>query len=186
MKYLQRKVDTLVGGLSGLAPLTRGDHALIGRYIQAFNYIELNVWRAVDVLDRAGLTASIDGQGSKPASPRGPFVRLCTGVKRMDPSVEEVEDTIHMLNAIETYRKTRNLLAHWAARRIPGEDAIVLVTKTALDMKQANAVDLQADDGVGTAILDLRDVRYLLNEVNRCDAWMAQKTANWYARYSGK
>ena len=60
----------------------------------------------------------------------------------MDAAVENIPETIRILAIIERRREIRNLLGHWAARRIPNEDAIVLLTKDESDAMQISGAYL--------------------------------------------
>jgi hypothetical protein len=106
-------------------------------------------------------------------------------VKAMDPGVEDIPETLRMLAIIERRREIRNLLGHWAARRIPNEDAIVLLTKDENDAMQIDGAHL-ANGYVKSAILDLADIRRLiLHELVPFEVWLAQKISEWRRRYIG-
>jgi hypothetical protein len=75
------------------------------------------------------------------------------------------------------------LLAHWAAKRIPGEDAIVLMSKDGRDEKQISGEDQSRDDYVRTAIFDLADLRGLVQHIVDYEVWLATKTVEWHKRY---
>ena len=92
----------------------------------------------------------------------------------MDAGVENIPDTINLLTIIERRREVRNLLSHWAARCIPNEDAIVLLTKNEADAMQTGGAYL-ANGHVKSAILDLADLRRLLEQMIPIKLWLAQK-----------
>jgi hypothetical protein len=109
--------------------LKPAEHQLIGAFIQKFNYMDFNLRRAIETFARAKLL-------SKAAAKKYPKIHssevaavIQDAVKAMDPAVEDIADTTKILWIIERRREIRNLLGHWAARRIPGEDAIVLLSK---------------------------------------------------------
>jgi hypothetical protein len=77
------------------------------------------------------------------------------------------------------------MLSHWAARRIPNEDAIVLLTKDESDAMQISGAYL-GNGYVKSAILDLADIRGLVaHELAPFDLWLAQKISEWRKRYIG-
>ena len=106
-------------------------------------------------------------------------------VKATDPAVEDIHETIRILEIIERRREIRNMLGHWAARRIPNEDAIVLLTKDESDAMQIDGAYL-GNGYVKSAILDLADIRGLVvNELGPFELWLAQKISEWRKRYVG-
>ncbi len=75
------------------------------------------------------------------------------------------------------------MLGHWAARRIPNEDAFVLLTKDETDAKRTGGTYLPSGH-VKSAILDLPPIRkVVVEELIPLELWLAHKTAEWRARY---
>ncbi|MGN8139218.1 hypothetical protein ACTJLC_31550 [Paraburkholderia sp. 22099] len=102
----------------------------------------------------------------------------------MDPSIEDIPDTIGRLNELEFRRPYRNLFAHWAAKRIRGQDALYLMSHDARDAEQAMVGPIDRSHA-GFAIVLLPDVRGLVQHIAQYESWLAQKTAAWYERYGG-
>jgi hypothetical protein len=98
--------------------------------------------------------------------------------------VDDIDDTTILLWIIERRREIRNLLSHWAARRIPGEDTIVLMSKDETDAKRTGGRYL-APGNVKRAILDLADLRKVLEQIAPLGLWLAKKISDWHARYVG-
>lgn len=160
------------------------DHLLIGAFIQTFNYMDLNLRRAIETFAHAKLLP-------KKAAGRYPQIHssevadtVQDSVKAMDPAVEDITDTTHILWIIERRREIRNLLGHWAARRIPGEDAIVLLSKDENDAKRTGGAYLAAGN-VKQAVLDLADLRLIFEQIAEIELWLAQKVSDWHERYFG-
>jgi hypothetical protein len=106
-------------------------------------------------------------------------------IKAMDSSIEDIQEALRVLYIIERRREFRNLLGHWAARRIPNEDAIVLLTKNENDAMQTGGAFLGSGH-VKSAIMDLADLRgILINELIPFELWLANKAGEWRARYIG-
>lgn len=164
--------------------LEPADHQLIGAFIQHFNYMDFNLRRAIETFARAKLL-------SEKAAKKYPKIHSSDvagivedAVKAMDPAVEDIADTTHILWIIERRREIRNLLGHWAARRIPGEDAIVLLSKDENDARRIGGAYLAAGS-VKQAVLDLADLRLVLGHIAQIDPWLARKVSDWYERYVG-
>jgi hypothetical protein len=165
--------------------LQPADHQLIGAFIQYFNYIDLNLRRAIEAFAHARL---LQGDAAK----RYPRIHssmvaaaVQDAVRVMDPKLEDITEAIRILEIIERRREIRNLLGHWAARRVANEDAIVLLTKNERDAMQTGGTYL-GQGGVKTAVLDLADMRGLIqNELIPFELWLARKASDWWKRYVG-
>jgi hypothetical protein len=165
--------------------LQPADHQMIGFFIQQFNYMDLNLRRAVETFHHAKLL---------PAKAANKYPKIHSSevasivqesVKAMDAAVEDITETIRFLSIIERRREIRNLFGHWAARRIPNQDAIVLLSKDENDAMRAGGAYLSSGH-VKSAVLDLADIRGLIvRELNKFEPWLALKTAEWRKRYVG-
>lgn len=161
------------------------DHQLIGAFIQLFNYMDFNLRRAIETLAHAKL---LQAEATK-TYPRIHSSKVMStvqdAVRAMDAAVEDIPDTINVLTIIERRRELRNLLGHWAARRIPNEDAIVLLTKNETDAIRTGGAYL-ADGQVKTAIVGLDDLRLVLEQqLVPIELWLARKVSEWRMRYVG-
>lgn len=174
---------SLTGDLSDLEPLTESDFCLIGKYVQLYNFIELNMRRSVEALAAVSL---LDSKHTKEPA-RIPSAQLVTALKhavsRMDPAIEDIQQSHEKLDELELRRKIRNLLAHWAAKRIPGEDAIILFSKSGHDEKQISGRYTLGVSVTRTAFMDLADIRGMIEHLGPYEVWLAQKTSEWHHRY---
>jgi hypothetical protein len=126
-----------------------------------FNYIDLNLRRAIETFAQAGL---LEGDAAK----KYPKIHssmvanaVQDSVRAMDAAIEDIPEALRILQIVERRREIRNLLGHWAARRIANEDAIVPLTKDEKDAMQTGGAYL-ANGRVKSAILDLADLRTLI------------------------
>ena len=165
--------------------LQPSDHRMVGVFIQTYNYMDFNLRRAIETFAYAKLlppkaaTKYPKIHGSEVAS------IVQESVRAMDAAVEDIPDTIRILAIIERRREIRNLLSHWAARRIPNEDAIVLLSKDENDATQVGGAYL-ATGHVKSAILDLADIRTLIdNQLVPIEQWLGKKVFDWRGRYIG-
>ena len=182
MLRLQAKLLEYETDPSRLENLTPDDFHLIGAYVQIFNFIEFNCRRSVEIFALAGLL-----QGRPAAKPQRTHISdLIPTIKRvvggMDQAIEDVADSLGKLDEIELRRGFRNLLAHWAARRIPGEDAIVLFSMDGFDGRQLFGTDKPLEDVAQHAILNLADVRGLIVHMATYEQWIATKVSEWHLR----
>ena len=160
--------------------LQPGDHQLIGAFIQEFNYIDFNLRRGSEIFAHAKLL-------SEQAVKKYPKIHSSevASVVQEGVAVEDIADTLNILWIIERRREIRHLLGHWAARRIPGEDAIVLVTKDETDAKRTGGSYLTLGK-VKQAVLDLTDLRLIFEQqIAPIELWLAKKVSDWHKRYVG-
>ena len=94
------------------------DHQMIDVFIQLFNYMDFNLRRAIETFAYAKF---LQGEAAK----RYPKIHsskvastVQDSVKSMDATVEDIPETIRILAIIERRREIRNMLSHWATRRI--------------------------------------------------------------------
>lgn len=182
---LERKVEALPNGFADLEPLQPPDYQLIGAFIQVFNFIEFNLRRSLEIHARAELLEPSIARRHSRIRQADIVKQAKAAVSRMDSMVEDIPATRGKLNEIEFRRAFRNLLAHWAARRIPGEDAILLLSKDGSDDKQISGEETVGHDHAKNAIVDLADLRGLLAHIISYENWMAAKTSEWHRRYIG-
>jgi hypothetical protein len=183
MDRLQSAFAGIAGDFTKLTKPTDADLQLMGRYIQIYNFIELNLRRSIEVFARAGLLEASAARKHHKLAPSALTPTLKASVAVMDPVVEDVPDSLGKLDEIEFRRGFRNIMAHWAARRVPGEDALVFMSKDGRDEKQISGEDKVQVDYARTAILDLADVRGLADHMIHYETWIAVKTSEWYRRY---
>jgi hypothetical protein len=161
------------------------DHQIIGFFIQQFNYMDLNLRRAIETFHHAKLLP--DKAAKKYPKLHSSEVAgiVQDSVKAMDAATEDIPETIRILSIIERRREIRNLFGHWAARRIPNHDAIVLLTKDENDAMRTGGAYLSSGH-VKSCVLDLADIRGLIvHELNKFEPWLAMKIAEWRTRYVG-
>lgn len=160
-----------------LENLRSDDLVLIAAFIQTFNFIELNLRRSVSSFVRAGLIPD-----KKRIGPSDLVEMAVSAVTRLDPTIEDIPDTVRRLKELEFRRTYRNLFAHWAAKRIRGHDALYLMSHDSNDAKRAMVGEIDCSHA-GFAILLLPDVRGLVQHIGQYESWLARKAADWYLRY---
>lgn len=165
--------------LCDLLPLEREDIFLIGAFVQVFNFIELNLRRSIEVFCAAGL---IERKKSFHTSDLVELVKKA--VTKLSVASSDLDDILGKLGEIELRRPYRNLLAHWAGRRIPRHDAIVLLSMDGKDALAALGASTISQDYCAYSIMLLSDLRGLLAHVTTYDEWLAKKTAEWNIQLS--
>jgi hypothetical protein len=163
--------------------LTPEDFRVLGMFVQLYNSMELNLRRCVEIFAESGML-SPQYQKRRHKLHTAELVPSIKGaVQSMDARVENIQDSLARLDEIELRRSWRNMISHWAARRIPDEDALLMLTKDDSDGRRA----MGSNTGVGEvqyAIIMLPDLRGLVSHLLDYDRWLGLKTSEWYARYT--
>lgn len=121
------------GFLRATRPLRQSDFVLIGKLIQLYCYADLNARRIIDALPNAAI---------------GPEARYASRLRdaQVFPKLREIieqlcesnlrEGVLKAADTVEMHRIHRHNFAHWAARRVDTEDALVLFTKNAREAER--------------------------------------------------
>ena len=117
--------------------LTDADMLVMGKFIQLYCYGDLNARRIIDALRLAAI-----GPNAMNAS------RLQDA--QVFPKLREAADLLWDSNlkeglhkaaeTIELHRTHRHTFAHWAARRIPGHDALIVFSKNAREAERRDGI----------------------------------------------
>jgi len=170
--------------LVGYQPPTVQDLATFGAVIQTFNYVELNLRRAL---------AAFEAGGVLPSALRSKLARLSG--QALIEAVSDTAEAIHAasgqdgeagahLQALHAQQPMRNLLAHWAARRVPDRDFLVFISKDDRDAKQALGAGLEGDV-IARCVVHASALTGLIDFLRPHELWVAHKVTVWHARYLG-
>jgi hypothetical protein len=167
--YLQSIVEKeSASNLAGWPMLAKSDYALVGGLIVLYSYIDFNLRRVVEVFHHAGLL-------------KEPWA------KKVDTlNAEQVAEAIQSLTCwddegrralgqIEELRGLRNLVAHFAIRRFPTDDAFIFVAKSARDYKRHFKAE-PPPGAVFSAVVDCEQIRAALRHVEHVQNWLAIAT----------
>lgn len=180
LRYIQTLAAELGDDpLSNLEPLSAADAALIGHLIQSFNFMELNLRRSIEIFTHAGLIKAF--KKNPHSSELAQTVKAGVAAMGLDGATAGV--ICQTLDDIELHREIRNHLAHWAAKRIKGHDALYLMS---LDQKDAiRRTGSKGDHETSVyCIMNLADLRGLLEHISKQELWLAELTAQWFIRYA--
>lgn len=167
-RYLQNLVNNSPDAVIKWPTPTRDDHVLVGRIIMLFSYIDFDLRRMIEVLDHAN---------KLPSKWAGKSARMLIG--DIETTLQTMPETGHSNAAafelIQEFRKLRNLLAHFAIKRFPSEDAFVFLTKNADDYKRV--LGKKANPGVAmTGSMDVQQIRNVCGELERLASWLCEAT----------
>jgi hypothetical protein len=110
---------------------TDDDLLLFARIIHAYSGIDFLLRWTAEIMDGCGMLAP---------KWKGKTTKL--NMYDLNQAIRSaqiwVEPNLFALREIETHRRTRNLVAHFFARRFPAEDAYVFMTKSAIDFERVH------------------------------------------------
>jgi hypothetical protein len=146
---------------------TRGDYTLIGKIIVHYSYIDFYLLRLVEVFDKQNLL---------PENWRGKIDKMPIG--EVEKAIETARDWTENRSAFELireFRKARNMMAHYAVKRFPNEDAFLFLAKQPRDFKNA----LGRPPAAGMALTGVADIAQTVKSFKMIEGllkWLAQAT----------
>lgn len=149
-----------------LENLNRDDFVLVGLYVQVYNFMDFNIQRLYAFLSSTPSfqKPSISGKVS--------IHRMIDVIK--DNSAPYLEDDALSvfqadLEEIKRCRPQRNLLAHFAAKRLPHRDAIVLLNANPADYRN----NIKKPGAVSYTVQELSDLRSLIDHMQKYENRLA-------------
>jgi hypothetical protein len=162
-----------------------------GVLVQTYNYIELNLRRCVDIFANAKLLG-VSWARRPTVIQSGKLVEVVKdALTRIVPAPSELPDWNGKLDEIDLRWSMRHMFAHWAMRRVPGEDYIVLMTNDGREIKRLHKLSNGRHPpklGIGRvtyALMNAADARGVCVHMASYESWIAQKTADWFKHYVG-
>jgi hypothetical protein len=174
-KHLSAELEKY--SIESLENLNNEDFRLFGFYIQLYNYIDLNVKSIY-------LTLKDNGLIEQKKREHVPYMISVLAEKSALLCVQEGDDEEDVklnLHEIGYRRSFRNVLAHWAAKRIPGEDAFVFFSTDKAEYKKIIGSDIKSGH-VGNITLDAADLRGLALSIHKYERWIAIVQAKLYEK----
>lgn len=155
--------------LSGWPMLNEKDYVLIGVVVVLYSYIDLNLRRIIEAFHHAG---KLDEQWSQ--RPENLHSDKVAEAVFSLPCWNEGERS--QLKEVEKLRGFRNLIAHFAPRRFPADDAFLFLTKSAKDYKRVYG-SLPEPGGVMTAIVSREQICDAIRFIEIVQNWLAVATS---------
>ena len=185
---LRAIMDKLTQGseeeLGRLLPLTPEDLRVFGGLIQLYCFFDFNLRRAIEFFHHAGL---LERKSMKkyPDFYDSEFCDLVASiVSKMDPDQENVSEAMRRLGLVNGGRLYRNLVGHFSARRYPGRDIYVFLSKSDRDARQVFGDTLGKEHAhIGVAVC--QDIANLVKDLATHDEWLGLRIPHWHARYMG-
>jgi hypothetical protein len=146
----------------------RDDVVLIGKIIMLYSYTDFNLRRMIEVLDHAkALQPAWLGKTAK--------MHLSDIETILETAPDIAPNNALALSRIKEFRKLRNLLAHFAIKRFPTEDALVFITKDVADYRRV--LGAEPDPGVVmTAVAELGQIQDACRTIEEILHWLSTAT----------
>lgn len=174
---VSRVEEFIRSGFSG-SQVIRDDLTLIGVYVNAFTFVELNLRRAVRLLGQLSLVSNSQANNSSmedlPGLVRRGVPALCHDQATRDAMTSD-------LDAIATHMEWRNLFAHWALKRLPGTETLVLMTADNRDRRVVGQ-PISEVDGVFYALTSGPHIRGQAELLVGLSDRLAQQVSRWLAQ----
>jgi hypothetical protein len=156
--------------LSSFPMLKKEDYIAVGGIVVLFSYIDFNLRRLVEIYDSAGLL-------QPPWKGKAKKLNMAEVAKATATMLPWPEQNLQAFERIEHFRGLRNLVAHFAIRRFPNEDAFVFMGQSAKDYKKYFGGE--APPGVSiTAALDGSVLPGVIPELEGLQNWLARATSD--------
>jgi len=124
--------------------LRERDLALIGQLIQLYCYCDLNARRVIDALRHAALGPDKRNASRLPDADVFPHLRDAAALLPQGNSIRE--GLIRAADTIEIHRIHRHNFAHWAARKVANEEALILFSKNANEAVKRDGIAPDPDE----------------------------------------
>jgi hypothetical protein len=147
---------------------TEEDFALIGAIVVQYGYIDLNLRRIAEAAHADGF---LTPRGKKAISDEriGEIEALLLAFPDWSPA------NTFALEQIKEKRGVRNLVAHFALRRFPQDDAYLFLTKSAYDYRQVFDNEPNPDE-LFIAVTECEALRRVRKQVESLQTWLADIT----------
>jgi hypothetical protein len=140
-----------------------------------YSYIDFNLRRFIEVLERAKVLPK-RWLGKTASMPIGDIETIIQAMPDWAPN------NVFAFARIKEFRKVRNLMAHFAVRRFPNEDAFVFVTKSAPDFKRVIGREPEPAMAM-TGVADICQVRDVIKVIDGLLRWLSQATGEVEDQY---
>jgi hypothetical protein len=144
------------------------DFALVGAIAVQYGYIDLNLRRFAEAAHAADF---LEQRGKRPI----PDKRITEIEKLVLAFPDWSPREKFVLEQIQEKRGVRNLIAHFAMRRFPKDDAYLFLTKSAFDYRQVFD-DEPKHDELFVAVMECEALRKARTQIEELQTWLADIT----------
>lgn len=166
--------------LLDLQPLTGNDCGVVGLVVQTFAYADLNARRAIEIIDF--LEGKPVPAANKTLRDNEVMPALRDRSAALPISDDERAELLTAITVMEQFIRIRHLFAHWAARRHPRKDALIVMTTNAREASR------RAGHGperfrASNAVVPMPEVRANIPILEKNADYIAAKVRDWWLRF---
>ena len=165
--------------LDSLLPLTGRDLLTVGILIQLFCYADFNARRILEIIDKVEGRSPTAGQALRDGQVMS---TLAERLPRLNLPEEEIEQARVVLRMIDDFMIHRHNLAHWAARRVPHADALLLMTKNTREARRRTGTGLSRYE-MQYAVVPIPELRANIPILQNNADWLAVRASRWWHRF---
>jgi hypothetical protein len=151
------------------------DVVLVGAIVVLYSYIDLDLRRIAEA-------AEVGGRLKEPWKGKTAKLTIADIESAVLSLPDWSEPNLLALAQIKEFRGLRNLMAHFAIRRFPKDDAFLFLTKSARDFKREFGIDPEPGTAM-TAVVECQATRDAVLEIEKLHTWLAQATPQIEARF---
>lgn len=134
LSELQSKIADDLCILDRLDKLSESDFALIGKLIQLYAVIDMNSRIIIRLLRM--ISDGVDDTFADKLNETDVIIQLKKYANKLKTQENLKQGIDHAIETLDMHRQHRHTLAHWVVRRMPGEDAFIVLTKSSGDLKK--------------------------------------------------
>ena len=143
------------------------DYALFGKIIHIYSAFDFILRYVAEIMDKQGMFKA-------PWAGKTQKLTIAQVAEAIQSSPIWIGSNKFALEEIESYRRTRNLLAHFAARRFPDDSAYIFMTKSAIDYRRVYGELPEGVDTMLYGVLDAQQLRDVVPVLEGLLKWAAQ------------
>lgn len=157
--------------------LTSEDMTLTGTVVQTFNFTDINARRIIDSLRHAALGPQKQNGGV--LQDAQVYEKLIEAAELLPPYAGLRKDLIKAAKTFQMHHALRHSFAHWAMRRIPGHDALFMMTYNAQEGERRNGKRTDPHE-LTYGVMPLAPVRSELKKLEGHGQFLATAAARIY------
>ena len=180
LKQLHDRISDDPSILDKLDKLNEPDFALIGKLIQLYTIIDINSRITIRLLRI--ITDGIDDTFADKLSEADVIVQLRKYATKLKTQTNLKEGIERAVENLDMHRQHRHTFAHWVVRRLPGEEAFIVLTKSSGDLKKRGLEAPEPDKCIWGIFMISHLKDELENIIGHCD-YISQSAAYLYSDF---
>lgn len=143
------------------------DYTLFAKIIHIYSSFDFILRYVAEIMDKQGMFKA-------PWAGKTQKLTIAQVAEAIQSSAIWIGSNKFALEEIESYRRVRNLLAHFVARRFPGDNAYIFMTKSAIDYRRVYGKLPEGVDTMLYGVLDAQQLRDIVPVLEGLLKWAAQ------------